>query len=193
MKKKLLIIIPIVAAVIAIAVVATVLIKRENLKKKFAKLGEQYTFYKEQDYDKTEQIQLPKEIYDILKETNGYKADVEDSYLMYNNCNRRCEIRNFKLTDFEKFEDKHTIEKSLESRVLDKIDVGVDDAYIVNATMEVRYRCDYEDGTLPEERLHNREPYMYNGFWSEWKTEDHSYGMYKVNGEWYVCDNDDEE
>lgn len=169
-----------------------IIVKKEKMEKKFSELGENFTAVCEQDYEELQKILLPSRIFNIVKDSTNFRLELEDSYLMYNNCNRRCEIRDFKVKDYEKLKDTSFLKEHFEGLVDNKIDIEIEDAYIVNATMEIRYRCDYEDGTLPEEILYKSEPYIYNGFWSDWKTEAHSYCTYKVDGEWYVCGNDDE-
>ena len=191
-KKYIVITILVILGVIAIVVFSVSMNKRNNLKKKFAELGERFTSLQEGNYEEYQKLLLPEAVYDIVKETANFKMDVEDHYLMYDACNRRCEIRNYKVLDYERIDSSIT-EDVLEKQVGYQVDIEIEEEYIVNAIMEVRYRCDYEDGQLPGEMLYKCEPYIYNGFWSDWQTERHSYGMYKVDGEWHVFTCDDEE
>ena len=191
-KKYIVITILMILGAIAIVVFSVSMNKRNNLKKKFAELGERFTSLQEGNYEEYQKLLLPEAVYDIVKETENFKMDVEDHYLMYDACNRRCEIRNYDVISYKKCDSSLT-EDSLEERTNYQVDIEIEVAYRVNATMEVRYRCDYEDGQLPGEILYKCEPYIYNGFWSDWQKEEHTYFIYKVDGKWHVMDGDDEE
>ena len=191
-KKYIVITILMILGAIAIVVFSVSMNKRNNLKKKFAELGERFTSLQEGNYEEYQKLLLPEAVYDIVKETANFKMDVEDHYLMYDACNRRCEIRNYKVLDYEKIDSSIT-EDVLEKQVDYQVDIEIEEEYIVNAIMEVRYRCDYEEEQIASLNLSNAKPYIYNGFWSDWQTERHSYGMYKVDGEWHVFTCDDEE
>ena len=191
-KKYIVITILMILGAIAIVVFSVSMNKRNNLKKKFAELGERYTFLDEGDLEEQYKLLLPKAVFDIVKETANYKMDVEDHYLMYDACNRRCEIRNYKVLDYEKIDSSIT-EDVLEKQVDYQVDIEIEEEYIVNAIMEVRYRCDYEEEQIASLNLSNAKPYIYNGFWSDWQKEEHTYFIYKVDGKWHVMDGDDEE
>ena len=191
-KKYIVITILVILGVIAIVVFSVSMNKRNNLKKKFAELGKRYTFLDEGDLEEQYKLLLPKAVFDIVKETANYKMDVEDHYLMYDACNRRCEIRNYKVLDYEKIDSSIT-EDVLEKQVDYQVDIEIEEEYIVNAIMEVRYRCDYEEEQIASLNLSNAKPYIYNGFWSDWQKEEHTYFIYKVDGKWHVMDGDDEE
>ena len=191
-KKYIVITILMILGVIAIVVFSVSMNKRNNLKKKFAELGKRYTFLDEGDLEEQYKLLLPKAVFDIVKETANYKMDVEDHYLMYDACNRRCEIRNYKVLDYERIDSSIT-EDVLEKQVDYQVDIEIEEEYIVNATMEVRYRCDYEEEQIASLNLSNAKPYIYNGFWSDWQKEEHTYFIYKVDGKWHVMDGDDEE
>ena len=191
-KKYIVITILMILGVIAIVVFSVSMNKRNNLKKKFAELGERYTFLDEGDLEEQYKLLLPKAVFDIVKETANYKMDVEDHYLMYDACNRRCEIRNYDVISYKKCDSSLT-EDSLEERTNYQVDIEIEVAYRVNATMEVRYRCDYEEEQIASLNLSNAKPYIYNGFWSDWQKEEHTYFIYKVDGKWHVMDGDDEE
>ena len=191
-KKYIVITILVILGVIAIVVFSVSMNKRNNLKKKFAELGERFTSLQEGNYEEYQKLLLPEAVYDIVKETANFKMDVEDHYLMYDACNRRCEIRNYKVLDYERIDSSIT-EDVLEKQVDYQVDIEIEEEYIVNAIMEVRYRCDYEEEQIASLNLSNAKPYIYNGFWSDWQKEEHTYFIYKVDGKWHVMDGDDEE
>ena len=191
-KKYIVITILMILGVIAIVVFSVSMNKRNNLKKKFAELGERFTSLQEGNYEEYQKLLLPEAVYDIVKETANFKMDVEDHYLMYDACNRRCEIRNYDVISYKKCDSSLT-EDSLEERTNYQVDIEIEVAYRVNATMEVRYRCDYEEEQIASLNLSNAKPYIYNGFWSDWQKEEHTYFIYKVDGKWHVMDGDDEE
>ena len=191
-KKYIVITILMILGVIAIVVFSVSMNKRNNLKKKFAELGKRFTSLQEGNYEEYQKLLLPKAVYDIVKETANFKMDVEDHYLMYDACNRRCEIRNYDVISYKKCDSSLT-EDSLEERTNYQVDIEIEVAYRVNATMEVRYRCDYEEEQIASLNLSNAKPYIYNGFWSDWQKEEHTYFIYKVDGKWHVMDGDDEE
>ena len=191
-KKYIVITILMILGAIAIVVFSVSMNKRNNLKKRFAELGERFTSLQEGNYEEYQKLLLPEAVYDIVKETANFKMDVEDHYLMYDACNRRCEIRNYDVISYKKCDSSLT-EDSLEERTNYQVDIEIEVAYRVNATMEVRYRCDYEEEQIASLNLSNAKPYIYNGFWSDWQKEEHTYFIYKVDGKWHVMDGDDEE
>ena len=125
-KKYIVITILMILGVIAIVVFSVSMNKRNNLKKKFAELGERYTFLDEGDLEEQYKLLLPKAVFDIVKETANYKMDVEDHYLMYDACNRRCEIRNYKVLDYEKIDSSIT-EDVIEKQVDYQVDIEIEE------------------------------------------------------------------
>lgn len=110
---------------------------------------------------------------------------------MYDSFNRRSEIQDYKIIKIEK-SDTSQAKKWAENNF--RFSLNVEDEYEVTATMEIRYRCDYDEEYIIDSGLYAKdEPYCYNGFWSEWQTVSHTYLMYKIDGEWYVLGADNED
>lgn len=110
---------------------------------------------------------------------------------MYDSFNRRSEIQDYKIIKIEK-SDTSQAKKWAENNF--RFSLNVEDEYEVTATMEIRYRCDYDEEYIIDSGLYAKdEPYCYNGLWSEWQTVSHTYLMYKIDGEWYVLGADNED
>lgn len=178
-------------------IIAVLFLNSETFqRKRFASLGKKFTLADNRSWEERTDLIFPQKVISNMKnntEDDQYQSSIDYFYNYYERLNRRCEIRNYKVTSIQKGE-LDELDTWLSYHFIWFGDLKIKELYNMTATMEVRYRCDYgEEDISYIERYIDDEPFCYNGYWSEWREETHSYAMYRVGLKWFVIPNDNEE